>query len=380
MPSVLMPLLVLVASLLASLVTTVGPAFATTPPGTTPSVPSTVWLCRPGQAPDPCSPDLTTTRVRLPDTTVGVNRTQAASSPRVDCFYVYPTVSDQKTPNADLTVDPQEQSIALFQAAMFSRTCRVYAPMYRQLTLTTIGGTVTAAESAIAYDDVLHAWQTYLHKYNKGRGVVLIGHSQGSFLLKKLVTDQIDPSPAMRRLLVSAVLLGGNVTVKKGSDIGGDFHHIPACHSADQTGCVIAYSTFDATPPADSVFGRTTTPGLQVLCTNPAALGGGTGQLDPILPTQPFAPGSTIAAGIALLGFTLPPVTTPWVSAPGAYTARCSSAGGAHVLSVTAVGGAPVLHSSPLPTWGLHLVDDNIALGNLVADVAHEAAAYHPSH
>jgi hypothetical protein len=380
MPSLLMPLLVLVASLLASVVTIAGPASATTPPGTTPPVPSTVWLCRPGQAPDPCSPDLTTTRVRLPATTVGVDRTQAASSPKIDCFYVYPTVSDQKTPNADLTVDPQEQSIARFQAAMFSRTCRVYAPMYRQLTLTTIGGTVTGAESAIAYDDVLHAWQTYLHKYNKGRGVVLIGHSQGSFLLKKLVTDQIDPSAAMRRLLVSAVLLGGNVTVKKGSDIGGDFHHIPACHSADQTGCVIAYSTFDATPPADSVFGRTTTPGLQVLCTNPAALGGGTGQLDPILPTQPFAPGSTIAAGIALLGFTLPPVTTPWVSAPGAYTARCSAAGGAHVLSITAVGGAPVLHYSPLPTWGLHLVDDNIALGNLVADVAREAAAYHPSH
>ena len=142
---------------------------------------------------------------------------------------------------------------------------------------------------------------------------------------------------------------------------------------------MIAYSTFGATPPADSVFGRTTAPGLQVLCTNPAALRGGTGLLDPILPTRPFAPRSSIAAGIGLLHFGVPSVSTPWVSAPGAYTAHCSTAGGASVLAITALGGAPRLHYSPLATWGLHLVDVNIALGNLVGVVAREAAAYHPS-
>ena len=215
--------------------------------------------------------------------------------------------------------------------------------------------------------------------YNHGRGVVLIGHSQGSFLLRKLVATEIDPKSSIRRLLVSAVLLGGNVTVKKGTGIGGDFHHIAACRSASQTGCVIAYSTFDSTPPADSVFGRTTAPGLQVLCTNPAALGGGTGLLDPILPTQPFAPGSSIAAGIGLLHFSVPHVATPWVSAPGAYAARCSTAGGANVLTISPRGGAPLLQPSPLASWGLHLVDMNIALGNLVGVVAHEAATYHPA-
>jgi hypothetical protein len=340
----------------------------------------TVWLCRPGTAHDPCTPDLTVTRTSFGHGTLGVTHQSAAARPPIDCFYVYPTVSDQKTPNADLTVDPQEVSIARYQAAMFSRDCKVYAPMYRQLTLSSIGGSATPAQTAIAYEDVLHAWQTYLHRYNHGRGVVLIGHSQGSFLLRQLVSTQIDPKPAVRKLLVSAVLLGGNVTVKQGTGIGGDFHHIAACRSSSQTGCVIAYSTFGATPPADSVFGRTTAPGLQVLCTNPAALGGGSGTLDPILPTRPFDPGSTINAGIALLHFTVPKASTPWVSAPGAYTARCSTAGGADVLAIAPVGGAPHLHPSPLPTWGLHLVDVNIALGNLVGIVSHEAAAYHRAH
>jgi len=345
---------------------------------TTTTVP-TVWLCRPGMADDPCTPDLTTTRVSFLRGTVGVTRATVAARPPIDCFYVYPTVSDQKSPNADLTVDPQERSIAQYQAAQFSQVCKVYAPMYRQLTLANIGGAATRTQQALAYGDVLHGWQTYLRRYNHGRGVVLLGHSQGSFLLRALITSQIDPEASARKLLVSALLLGGNVTVKEGTGVGGDFHHIAACRSAVQTGCVIAYSTYGTVPPTDAVFGRTTAPGLQVLCTNPAALGGGTGLLDPILPTQPFAPGSSIAAGIGLLRFTVPPVRTPWVSAPGAYTARCSTAGGASALLVAPLAGAPRLHYSPIPSWGLHLVDVNIALGNLLGIVAREAAAYHPS-
>ena len=211
--------------------------------------------------------------------------------------------------------------------------------------------------------------------------MVLIGHSQGSFLLRQLIATQIDPDPSVRRLLVSAVLPGGNVIVKKGSDVGGDFHHIPACHSASEVGCVIAYSTFDAVPPAGSLFGRTTAAGRSVLCTNPAALAGGSGVLDPILPTQPFAPGSTIAAGIALLGYSMPAVGHPvGVGARGLHAPGAPAPVAPSVLEVTPRHGAPLIHSSPTPGWGLHLVDVNLALGNLVTVVQREAAAYPSSH
>ncbi len=364
---------------LVSLGTTgVGLAMAAPVPASSPA--ATVWLCRPGMADDPCTPGLATTRATPSGRVVGTSTPKATAHPAIDCFYVYPTVSDQKTANADLTIDPTERSIALYQAARFSGECRVFAPMYRQLTISAINGEVTGAESALAYGGVLAAWRTYLQRYNHGRGVVLIGHSQGSFLLRQLITTQIDPTPTARHLLVSALLLGGNVTVRKGSDVGGDFKHIRACHAASQTGCVIAYSTFDASPPSDSLFGRTSAPGLQVLCTNPGALSGGTGVLDPILPSAPFAPGSSIAAGIALLGYSVPRTATTWVSVPGAYTARCSTAGGASVLEVTPRRGAPLIHASPTPGWGLHLVDVNLGLGNLVAIVHRQAAAYASSH
>lgn len=330
----------------------------------------TVWLCRPGLAANPCAPSLTTTEVTPSGHPVEVDHVRAQRHPQIDCFYVYPTVSDQHAPNADLHIDPVEQSIALYQAARFSQYCRVFAPVYRQLTITAIGG--GGGNAAIAYSDVRDAWLDYLQHFNDGRGVVLIGHSQGAFVLRQLIAAEIDPKPEVRRHLVSALLLGGNVTVKQGSDRGGDFKHVAACHSARQIGCVVAFSTFGETPPADALFGRTSTPGLEVLCTNPAALRGGTGVLDPIFPTAPFAPGSTIAAAIQLLGLTLPTAPTPWIESPGSYTATCST-GPVHGLVITPRLGAQSIHPSPTPAWGLHLVDANIALGNLV-DLVHTQA------
>jgi Protein of unknown function (DUF3089) len=223
---------------------------------------------------------------------------------------------------------------------------------------------------------VLEAWRTYLRRFNHGRGVVLIGHSQGAFVLRKLVAEQIDRRPAARRLLVSAILLGGNVLIRTGSAEGGDFRHLPACRLPRQVGCVIAFSTFDETPPAGALFGRTTVPGRSVLCTNPAALRGGARTLTPIFPSQPFAPGTLIAAAIALLGFRQPTAPTPWVAVRGAYRGRCAHAAGASVLEIAPIHGAPDFTPSPTAAWGLHLVDANIALGDLLRLVRTQAAAF----
>jgi hypothetical protein len=309
-----------------------------------------------------------------------VEHPRQVKHPKIDCFYVYPTVSDQATGNADLHIDPQENSIALYQAARYSQYCRVYAPMYRQVTLSGIGlgNPTTPPNPAIAQSDVEHAFQTYLHRYNRGRGFVLIGHSQGSFVLRQLIGKLIDRKPAVRKRLVSAILLGGNVLVRRGKQIGGDFKHIPGCRSDTQLGCVIAFSTFDQPPPSASLFGvpPTTSTGTQVLCTNPASLAGGTGLVDPVSPSAPFDPTSSLAAGIALLGVKFPTPPTVWWSTPGAYSARCETLNGATVLEISARHGAPTPNPSPTPMWGLHLLDANIALGNLLTIVKSQAAAF----
>jgi hypothetical protein len=347
-------------------------------PAAAAKAPATVWLCRPGLAHNPCDPSQKTTRYTPADAPVGVQALKPARRPKVDCFYVYPTVSDQKRLLSTRAIDPEERSIALYQAARYSRVCRVFAPMYRQYTLQAINNPPPGARTVVnpaGYADVVQAWRTYLRKYNHGRGVVFIGHSQGSFVLRQFLAKQIDDNPTARRLLVSAILLGGNVLVRKGSDVGGDFQHIRACRSAHQLGCVIAFSTFDEPVPSDALFGRTAEKGMAVLCTNPAALGGGSGLLDPVYPTQPFAPGTTIAAAIALVGAPVPQASTAWVEAPGSYGAHCS-AGTAHALEVTPRAGAPTPMPVPDARWGLHLADANIALGNLTDVVSEQARAF----
>jgi hypothetical protein len=93
-------------------------------------------------------------------------------------------------------------------------------------------------------------------------------------------------------------------------------------------------------------------------------------------PSQPFAPGALISTGIALLKLTQPPASTEWISEPGADRAQCSSAGGANVLQVTALDGAQTPTPSPTPAWGLHLLDAQVELGNLLTVVRTEAATY----
>ena len=344
----------------------------------------TVWLCFPGHKPDPCTPGLSTTVYTPRGKKLGVTHPKQVKHPAIDCFYVYPTVSGQPTGNANLHIDPVERSVALHQTARYSQYCRIFAPMYRQLTLAGIGqGTpTTPPNAAIALADVRNAFRTYLQKYNHGRGFVLIGHSQGSFVLRSLIAKDIDPKRSVRRRLVSAILLGGNVLVKKGKDIGGDFKHIPACHSATQLGCVIAFSTFDQPVPPGALFGRPGAAGGAapkddvVLCTNPAALGGGSGILNQIDASKPFFSGSILAAGIKALGIRLPTPRTVWWTIPGAYRGHCSSANNANVLEVTPLHGGPTPHPIPNAGWGLHLLDSNVGLGNLIGIVNKEAAAF----
>jgi hypothetical protein len=333
------------------------------------------WLCAPGVKKNPCTPSFKTTVFSSYDNQLRVETPHAARKPKVDCFYVYPTVSNQSTNVATKTAAPEVRSIALYQAARFSQVCRVFAPVYRQVTIQGLQRKVPAAQRALGDKDLLEAWKLYMARFNKGRGVVLIGHSQGAFRLTTLMQRQIDKRAAVRRRLVSAILLGGNVTVRAGSDRGGSFQNVPACRSATQLGCVVAFSTYNQTPPSDSLFGRTSDPSLQVLCTNPAALGGGAVDLDSIVLTVPYA-SRYIAAGIQLLHLKLPNVSTPWIETTAAARGECSTEGGASVLRVASNEGSPVPDPSPTPQWGLHLLDANVAMGDLLKLVASEAQAF----
>lgn len=359
-----------------------GPALAKKPP-------KTVWLCKPKLENDPCTESLTATVVH---TNGEFNRqeTAIAKKPPINCFYVYPTVSEQETENSNLEIEPTERQVAINQASRFSQDCKVYAPMYEQVTLTALkheeeGKPLSPYASIRAYESMASGFAEFISKYDKGKGFVLIGHSQGSLVLEQLIKEQIEPNPTLSKELVGAVLLGGNVLVPDGQIVGGTFKTVPACTAAAETHCVIAYSSFLKEPPEGAYFGRANSPllgggheGEEVVCVNPALLAqnGSEGELLPYANTTRF-PGEL---GYVQQTPTEKEAGVKWIESPGEYNAQCHKENGASWLQVNPVGtpqDPPEYVAESLgPDWGLHLYDVNIALGNLVKDVALEATAY----
>jgi hypothetical protein len=343
----------------------------------------TLWLCRPGERHDPCVGSASTTVIPASGPRT-IQTFFSLSQSRFDCFYVYPTVSTQKRDNARLTIRPAEIAAAESQAAPFSRTCRIWAPIYRQRTQQSIeeGLGRDPQGDLRAYASVLAAWKDYLDHYNDGRPVIFIGHSQGAAVLIRLLQSQVDDDPTLRGRMVAAILAGGNVTVPTGETEGATFDHLPLCTHEAEVGCVIAYSSFPHRPAPHSPFGRpgigvslmsgqTTKLGLQVACVNPANLAGGMAPLTPLFLTR-------------RTNIPPPPVRTTWVTFANLYRAQCKSSGGATWLNVTLTPAdadrRPELPRNPPPGWGYHVQDINLAAGDLVNDVEAQEQAYLAAH
>lgn len=327
-----------------------------------------VWLCLPGAPHDWCQARLTTTVITATGKQTTMNPSFSRATP-IDCFYVYPTVSLEPRANSNLAIQPAEEDVAVDEASPLSEDCRVFAPMYNQVT--TFSQYYRGVDYELEYTDILKAWRDYLAHYNDGRGVVLIGHSEGAFLLERLIREQIEPSASERKLLVSAILVGGDVTVADHGE-GGDMPTIPPCASKTQTGCIVAYSTFDTTPPQGSGFEQVDDPATEhVLCVNPADPGSLVSE-----PVTPWFP-SFDSAGFAPLDYG---GKFLWIEFPDLYTARCVDEGSRAWLLVTRIHNPgdrrPMVQVLDGPDWGLHEGDLTVALPELVTLVGDQSSAY----
>jgi hypothetical protein len=348
------------------------------------------WLCKPGIADDVCGRDLDATSVAA-DGSTSVEPHEVADDPPVDCFYVYPTTSQDEGANSDLQPqENQEVVTVLNQAARLTSECRVFAPVYRQVTLGAIGGSAQAGEGVnpreVAYADVVDAFKYYVANESDGRGFVLIGHSQGAGLLTALIADEVDGEPLLRDRLVGAYILGSSVAVPEGEVVGGSFSHVPLCEATDQTSCAVTYASFRSTspPPATSFFGRPRDGEGVAGCVNPASPSGGRAVLHPYFavdqPAGSLLGGTNGAQPFADAGRTSE-ITTPWVTYPDFIEAECVHEGDFTYLELTIEGDPADPRTDDIagdlsPEWGMHLVDANVAMGDIVAMVHAQAEAY----
>ena len=351
------------------------------------------WLCLPGHE-DACSANEDATVVAA-NGTMKAETFRPAKNAAIDCFYVYPTVSRDPGVNSDMLAGAEEMGVIAQQFARFGSACTRYAPLYRQFTLTALAARLTGkpmaapADPMLGYHDVVDAWNYYLEHYNHGRGVVLIGHSQGSGVLTALIKNEIDGKPIQKQLVL-AILGGTRLQVPVGKDVGGDFKNVPLCHSDKQVGCVIAFGSFRSNmpPPANSRFGKSDGPGLEAACVNPASLGGGSGPIHAYLASAGRGLGNSLEPKPWATGKT---VQTPYVSVPGMLTAECAHNNVGNYLAITVHGdpadarvddisGDVVIGGQVQQDWGLHLIDMNLFMGNLIDIVKSETKAYRKHH
>ncbi|MEO7602445.1 MAG: DUF3089 domain-containing protein [Sphingomicrobium sp.] len=364
-------------------ITWVAPAFAQTPTQPAPSTyaKDSAWLCLPGRT-DICSAPLATT-VLTPDGYGSTGQSSVAKNPGVDCFYVYPTVSNDRGLNSDMVAGREERLMTQTQFARFASVCRPFAPVYRQMTLASIAayatGTDVTQAGLMAYRDVRDAFRQFLRVRGGDRPFVLIGHSQGSLMLQQLIAEVIEKDPALRRRMRLAILPGYNLLVPRGRLVGGTFQRTPLCSRPGETGCVLSWVSFRErnVPPAGAIFGIADKPGMTVACTNPAWPGAAGWQP---LDSYWYAYSSLSVAGgpIAWSSEGAPP--SPFLRTDGLVSARCVNDGPRGYLSVRTnadpndkrtdrIGGEVSVLGMFVPGWGMHLADMAIAQGDLVRQV-----------
>lgn len=340
------------------------------------------WICLPSRT-DICSTPLATTALN-PNGYGSTGQSEVAKDAGVDCFVVYPTMSRDKGMNSDLTPgDGEEKAAVTSQFARFAGSCRMFVPVYRQMTLGAVAAAAAGADvskpAMLAYADVRAAWKEYLARHNKGRPYVLLGHSQGSLMIQQLIAHEIEGKPEARRMKL-AIIPGFNLLVPQGKLTGGTLKQTPVCSRPGETGCVMTWVSFREknAPPPGAIFGFADKPGMTVACTNPARPGSPNWvSLDSYWNTRSALP---VPGGpIIWSAEGAPP--SPFLRTEGLVSARCVQDGPRGYLSIRTnaepndtrtdrVGGEVAVLGMFIPGWGMHLADMNAPMGDLIRQVS----------
>jgi len=316
-----------------------------------------------------CNKDLSATLV-FADGSTQLEEYIDVEDPALDCFYVYPTVSADKTINSDL--EPGIETIVTYiQAARYRSVCKMFAPMYRQVTaagleLALSGGEIDAeAAFDLAYADVLDAFKQFIAN-GQDRPFILIGHSQGTAHLIRLIQEEVETQDYLAQHMVSAHLIGLVAELPADSDIGATFQSTLPCTFDNETGCFVNYSSFlETNPPTDETgfFGITREENTRVACTHPVDLGAGRLNLDAYFSAVQLKPFKDDALNTS--------ISTPFTKLPGLIQGECIEQGNKGYLSIT-VDADPSdpriddLGNESRPGWGLHSIDIPLAQGDLV--------------
>lgn len=283
---------------------------------------------------------------------------------RAAVFFVHPTSyisrSNWNAPLDDADARSGAETFVRGLASPFNRSVDIWAPRYRQAAVGAFFARGPNLDRAVglAYRDVAQAFDFFAASIGKDQPVVLVGHSQGALLLKRLLAEKVRGTPMADRV-VAAYIAGWPVSMERELTMMG----LPACATANQPGCVLSWQSYAEPADASALFDAygqgVTLDGkpiakTDVLCTNPIT---GTigGEAPASANTGTLVPNSDMTSGRLVVG---------------AVPARCSPD---HLLLI---GDPPAMGNAVLPGNNYHVYDIPLFWMNLRQDFARREAAW----
>lgn len=279
-------------------------------------------------------------------------------------FFIHPTSYLDKAhwnaPLDDATSRTLADTMVRGLASPFNQATQLWAPRYRQATFGAFLSDKPEALQALdlAYSDVTTAFDQFLASVPAKQPIVLAGHSQGAYHLRRLLRDRVAGKPLARRI-AAAYAIGWPISLEHDLPLMG----LPACASPDQSGCVVSWLSYgEPADPAMTLAAYARRPALdgqspggsKFLCSNP--LTGGIGGAAPA------------SANLGVLKPDAEMKTAALVT--GGVPAECRADG------FLSVGDAPDLGAYVLPGNNYHIYDIPLFWANLRADFARRVQAW----
>ncbi|MEW5734174.1 MAG: DUF3089 domain-containing protein [Thermodesulfobacteriota bacterium] len=177
---------------------------------------------------------------------------EAPSTPdkTVDVFYVYPTAYSKASPSdpnfcAVNNAKMMQGAKAAYQrqAVAFAPYANIYAPFYRQVDAAyQLALPFAQQDENIQKEpliDVTAAFEYFLQHYNNGRPFILVGHSQGSAVLKFLLSGYMEAHPDVYQRMIAAYVVGQSIT----PEYLAENPHLKFATGGNDTGVIVSWNT-----------------------------------------------------------------------------------------------------------------------------------------
>ena len=161
-------------------------------------------------------------------------------SKQADLFFIAPTIYQGDENAINMPLDDEKSKEAFLgslnmERGIYDQTLNMYAPYYRQGSLSAIEHGRMDEAYGIAYEDISAAFEYYIENINNGKPFVLAGFSQGSYLCLELMKHY----PQHLDKMIACYCIGWSLTEQ---DISENPQLVPASGETD-TGVIVCINT-----------------------------------------------------------------------------------------------------------------------------------------